>query len=77
MIGLETNTLRDKSRRVAEDAEDLIKTTATWASLSNLLKGKKGLVTGVANSNSYLPDGDGLTLHPLDKGWAVLNNRGC
>src|ERR1700758_5298888 len=52
MIGLETNTLRDKSRRVAEDAEDLIKTTATWASLSNLLKGKKGLVTGVANSKS-------------------------
>ncbi len=42
MIGLETNTLRDKSRRVAQDAEDLIKTTATWASLSNLLKGKKG-----------------------------------
>lgn len=34
--------------------EDLIKTTATdpRASLSNLLKGKKGLVTGVANGNS-------------------------
>src|SRR5271165_5750363 len=49
MIGLETNTLGDNSRQVAQD---LIKTTTTWASLSNLLKGKKGLVTGVANSNS-------------------------
>ena len=54
MIGLETNTLGDNSSRVAQDAEDLIKTNATYprARLSNLLKGKKGLVTGVANGNS-------------------------
>ena len=54
MIGLETNTLSDKSRQVAQDAENLIKTTATYprARLFNLLKGKKGLVTGVANGNS-------------------------
>ena len=54
MIGLETSTLSDNSRRVVQDAEDLIKTTATYprARLSNLLKGKKGLVTGVANGNS-------------------------
>lgn len=55
MNGLETNTLRNNLRRVAQDAEDLIKTTAATyprPSLSNLLKGKKGLVTGVANDNS-------------------------
>jgi hypothetical protein len=53
MIGLETTTLRDNSRRVAQDAE-YFQTTATCprARLSNLLKGKKGLVTGVANGNS-------------------------
>jgi enoyl-[acyl-carrier protein] reductase I len=49
-----TNTLRDNARRVAQDAENFIKTMATYprASISNLLKGKKGLVTGVANGNS-------------------------
>jgi enoyl-[acyl-carrier protein] reductase I len=54
MFGLEANTLRDNSRRITQHAEDLIKTTAAYprASLSNLLKGKKGLVTGVANGNS-------------------------
>src|SRR5271165_5691697 len=53
MIGLETTTLHDSPRRVAQDADDFqTAAPSPRARLSNLLKGKKGLVTGVANGNS-------------------------
>lgn len=54
MNGSLVNTLCENSTLVARDAEDLMTSNATYprASLHDLLKGKKGLVTGIANSNS-------------------------
>jgi enoyl-[acyl-carrier protein] reductase I len=54
MNGSAVNSLCDNATLVGHDAEDLMTATGTHprASLRNLLKGKKGLVTGIANGNS-------------------------
>jgi hypothetical protein len=54
MNGSLVNTLCENSTSVARDAEDLMTAGGTYprATLRDLLKGKKGLVTGIANSNS-------------------------